>query len=354
MNSRRVVLLTLALVAVLVLVTTITVVALRARDGDACRPNRPPVDPQATQSAWCAAATLDDWKARNVMGVGQQLDVQEAGRMRQPLEALGALYPAVIGFDFDELLNAQDFFDNDPVRYLSDLAQAGRILTATWHVGNPVTGGRFDDRGWTSIEELLDPASAASLAFWPRYESVLAQAKRFQDANVSVIFKPFHEAAGNYFWWAAPDPATYKALFGELQSRAYEAGVHNLLWGYAANPKRYDTDSDPVALLPTAIDLVGVDVYDEPGSGALTLDSYSELEAVAPRMALTEVGPRDSTTGEWDPAVITDTLRDAGLYANYAMLWRDEPAPGNKYQISSLTNGLAWLESCPAGLCPLN
>ena len=354
MNSRRVVLLTLGLVAVLVVVTAIVVVALRARDSDSCRPATPPVDAQATESAWCVAATLDDWKSRNVMGVGQQLDVQEAARMREPLESLGALYPAVIGFDFDELLNAQEFFDNDPVPYLADLAHAGRILTATWHVANPVTGGRFDDRSWTSIEELLDPASAASAAFWPQYDRVLVQSKRFQDADVSVIFKPFHEAAGNYFWWAAPDQATYQKLFAELQSRAYSAGVHNLLWGYAANPQRYDTDSDPVALLPRAVDLVGIDVYDEPDATSLTLDSYEALAAVAPRMALTEVGPRNSATGEWSPAVVTDTLRTQGLYANYAMFWRDEPAPGNRYQISSLAGGLDWLKSCPDGLCSLN
>lgn len=297
MNSRRVVLLTTGLVLVLLAVTAGVVVALMSRDSPGCRPTTPPVDPLATESAWCAAATLDDWKSRNVMGVGQQLDVQESARMRQPLDALGTLYPAVIGFDFDELLNAQEFFDNDPVPYLSDLAHAGRVLTATWHAANPVTGGRFDDRSWTGIADLLDPQSAASIAFWPRYGQVLVQAKRFQDADVSVIFKPLHEAAGSFFWWAAPDPDTYRRLFAELQSRAYDAGVHNLLWGYAANPQRFETDTDPVALLPRAVDLVGIDVYDEPGASSVTLDSYEALDAVSPRMALTEVGPRNSTTG---------------------------------------------------------
>ena len=290
------------------------------------------------------------------MGVGQQLDVQQPATMRQPLDALGDLHPAVIGFDFAELLNAQAYFDNDPVPYLSELAHAGRLLTATWHAANPVTGGNFNDRSWTSIGELLDPQSAAAKAFWPQYDQVLEQARRFQDNDVSIIFKPFHEASGGWFWWGKPEPETYKALFAELQKRAYDAGIHNLLWAYAANPKKYDTDHDPVALLPAAVDLVGVDTYDDATvrpDDQLALNDYERLAAIAPRMAITETGPYNSTSGDWNPAVITDTLRTTGQYAEYAMLWRDDPVSGYKYQVSSLTDGLTWLASCPDGLCSL-
>jgi hypothetical protein len=358
-NSRRVVLLTLALVAVLAATAALGVVALRGRISSAgCSPVVAPVDPLATESAVCVAATLDSWKSRDVMGVGQQLNVQEAAKMRGPMEALGDLHPAVIGFDFDELLNAQAYFSNDPVPYLSDLAHAGRILTATWHTANPVTGGDSNDRSWTSIEELLDPQSEASKVFWPRYEKVLEQAKRFQDNDVSVIFKPLHEASGGWFWWGKPDPATYKALFAELQKRAYDAGVHNLLWAYAANPQNFEGDNDPVELLPDSVDLVGVDAYDyEAGKphDKLVLNDYERLTAVAPRMAITETGPYNSTTGDWDPAIVTDTLRANGLYAAYAMLWRDNGSADSdyKYQLSSLTGGLRWLASCPDGLCSL-
>ena len=353
MNTRRVVALTLALVAIIAVTSVIGVVLLSGRADSACTPAIPPVDPQATQAARCAAATLDDWRSRDVMGVGQQLDVQEPARMRAPLEELEPLRPAVVGFDFDELLNAQAFFGHDPVPYLTGLARDGLLLTATWHPGNPVTGGRFDDRSWSSIDELLDPASAPSASFWPAYDELLAQARRFQDEGVAVIFKPLHEASGDWFWWGAAAPDTYRELFAQMQTRAYASGVHNLLWGYAANPQRYDTDGDPIAYLPASIDLAGLDVYDDEGSTSLTITDYRDLQDVAPRMALTEVGPRGSTSGAWSPTVITDTLRSEGLYAAFALLWRDEPQPGNRYQISSLDGGVPWLESCPNGLCSL-
>ena len=111
--------------------------------------------------------------------------------------------------------------------------------------------------------------------------------------------------------------------------------------------------ADGVDLLPASIDLAGLDVYDDEGSTSLTITDYRDLQDVAPRMALTEVGPRGSTSGAWSPTVITDTLRSEGLYAAFALLWRDEPQPGNRYQISSLDGGVPWLESCPNGLCSL-
>ena len=41
--------------------------------------------------------------------------------------------------------------------------------------------------------------------------------------------------------------------------------------------------------------------------------SVAELAAAAPRVALTEVGPAYSPDGDWDPAVVTRTLREQGL-----------------------------------------
>ena len=83
----------------------------------------------------------------------------------------------------------------------------------------------------------------------------------------------------------------------------------------------------------------------------MDLTGYAELAAAAPRVALTEVGPAHSPDGTWDPSVITRTLAEQGLPAAYALLWFDDSF-GRK-QVSSLTGGKAWLQSCPDALCPV-
>ncbi|MHB1166277.1 MAG: glycosyl hydrolase [Candidatus Nanopelagicales bacterium] len=315
-----------------------------------------PVDPAEAPSALCAAGRLDAWQAQGVMAIGQQLDVQEEQRMRQPLESLEPSRPAVVGFDFAELLNALAYFDNDPVPYLAGLFESGSVLTATWHADNPGTDGDYADRTWTDLAQLLDPATPAAAAYWTDYDRLLEQALRLQEAGAAVVFKPLHEASGGWFWWGRPDPATYRALFAAMQERAAARGVHNLLWAYAANPRVYAQDLDPLALLPASIDLGGLDVYDvaieQPWNRVTTTD-FRRLAAKVPRMAFTEVGPYRSTTGDWSPKAITDTLRSERLYAAFALLWRDDPEPGFVYQVSSLTGGQQWLAGCPGGLCPL-
>lgn len=316
----------------------------------------PLVDPQATRSAQCAAGRLDEWRRTGVMAIGQQLDVQEPVRMREPLQSLAPLTVPLIGFDFAELLNAQKYFAHDPVPYLADLFRAGTVLTASWHADNPGADGNYADRSWTDLRQLLDPATPAAVAFWADYDAVLDQALRLQEAGAAVVFHPLHEASGGWFWWGHPDAAVFRALYAKLQDRAAARGVHNLVWAYAANPRIYSHDLDPLTLLPARVDLGGLDVYDEiaesPRNRIPTTD-YRRLAAAVPRMALTETGPYQSRTGFWNPRAITETLRQEGLYAAYAMLWRDDPAPGFVYQVSSLSGGRAWLAGCPDGLCSL-
>lgn len=320
-----------------------------------CVPDIPLVDPMATPAAQCVAAQLDTWKRDGVMGVGQQLDIARRHRADSPLKALQPLRPAVVGFDLGEILYAEKFYGDDPIPYLIRLARSGIILTAGWHPDNPITRGQYDDRGWTDVVELLDPASEASKRFWRQYERALVDFRRLQDAGVALIFKPFHEAAGGWFWWGKPRPVVYKRLFAEMQRRTYESGVHNVLWAYSAAQQNWPGVNDPIDLIPPNIDLVGLDVYDDEVRDPvdrLPLQDYRLLSARAPRMALTEVGPAGSLSGDWNPRVVTDTLRARGLYASFAMLWRDEP-DGPLMQISSLTGGPRWLASCPSGLCRL-
>lgn len=340
----------------LLAVTTLPGLATTARAAQDCVPVLAPVDPEAVPSAVCLAASLDSWRSAGLMAIGQQLDLPRRGQPGAPLRALRPLLPKVIGFDLEELITAREYFDDDPVPYLTRLARSGAVLTATWHAPNPVTGGDYADTSWTSVADLLDPDSEASAVFWPRYERALRQLERLQFRGVPVILKPLHEAGGGWFWWGGQQPAVYLRLFSEFQSRAASAGVHNILWAYAAAPQNRRGILDPLSLMPRAIDLAGLDVYDDERHDTvdrLPLADFRRMARVAPRMALTEVGPRLSMDGRWNPRVITDTLRKHGLYASYAMLWRDGPNARYMHQISSLTGGRQWLAGCPGGLCPL-
>jgi glycosyl hydrolase family 26 len=325
---------------------TITVV-----DADpGCTPRTPLVDPQATDAARCVAARLDRWQAAGAMAVGQQLNVSNQA-YADPLTAVGGYLP-VIGLDLAELVASEGYgFAVRPLDHVVGLAQQGAVLSVSWHPANPATAAPFSfyDRSWTALHELLQP-TAASARFWTDFDAGMALFAQLQAAGVAVVFRPLHEANGDWFWWGAPDPASYRALWTAMQQRAAQLGVHNIIWAYSFNADTGDNTSEPVHLLPGAVDLAGLDSYSRPGE-PLSTAGYAAVAARVPRMAFTEVGPYKSTDGSWDPAVISQAARGLPSPPAWSMFWWDD-ATGIK-QLSSLTGAASWLAGCPSGFCTL-
>ena len=325
---------------------TITVVA--ADPG--CTPRTPLVDPLATDAARCLAARLDRWQAAGAMAAGQQLNVSNQA-YADPLTAVGGDLP-VVGLDLEELVDSEGYgFPVRPLDHVVGLAQRGAVLSVSWHPDNPATAApsSFYDRSWTSVHELLQPTPAAN-RFWADFDAGMALFTQLQAAGVAVVFRPLHEANGDWFWWGRPDPATYRALWAAMQQRAALLGVHNVLWAYSFNADTGDNTSEPVRLLPAAVDLAGLDSYSRPGE-ALSTAGYAAVAARVSRMAFTEVGPYQSGDGSWDPAVIARAARELTNRPVWSMFWFND-GTGVK-QLSSLTGGAAWLASCPGGFCTL-
>lgn len=334
-----------------------TSTTLRIYPPASCRPTTRLVDPAPAPAATCLAARLDRWRAAGLMGVGQQLNVSNADYLA-PLAALGGRRVSLVGFDLEELAAGQTYgFPQPPLDALVGLAQQGTVLSASWHMVNPHTGGRFDDRAWHDLTALLDSSSTEYTRFWADVDAKLALLRSFQDAGVAVVLRPFHEANGGWFWWGKPDPAAYKRLWSMLQQRAWDAGVHNIVWAYSFAATTWSGIREPETLLPTGrVDLAGIDSYDPEGTSAdardrLDLSGYAAVARLAPRMAITEVGPERSADGAWDPALVSRTARGLSTRPAWAMTWFDDDA--GKKQLASLTGGLRWLDSCPTALCSL-
>lgn len=313
----------------------------------ACTPRTALVDRDAGPSARCLAARLDRWQAAGTMAVGQQLNVSNSA-YAAPLTALGGRPVHVVGFDLKELVDSEGYaFPVPPIDYLTGLAQQGAVLSLSWHPDNPGTSqaNSYDDRSWTSLDSLLQPTPAAT-KFWADFDAGMAQLLRLQDAGAAVVFRPLHEANGDWFWWGDPAPATYRAVWTAMQERAAALGVHNVLWAYSFNADTGDNTSDPLRLLPARVDLAGMDSY---APGALSTAGYAAVAAKVTRMAFTEVGPYDRPDGSWDPAEAGRAARTLVNPPIWSMLWFDDA--GGKKQLGSLHGGLAWLDSCRGGFC---
>lgn len=336
--------------------TASTTATLQVYPPESCRPRIALVDPAPAPAALCLAARLDRWRAAGLMGVGQQLNVSNRDYLA-PLTALGGRPVSVVGFDLEELAAGETYqFPEPPLDTLAALAHQGVVLSASWHTVNPHTTNPAWDRSWTSLDALLSTTSPEGTRFWADFDTKLELLRRFQDAGVAVVLRPFHEANGGWFWWGKPDPVAYKKLWAMMQQRAWDAGVHNVVWAYSFAARSWSGIRAPETLIPARVDLAGIDSYDPEGPKAdpqdrLDLTGYTAVARRVKRMALTEVGPEQSATGAWNPAVVSRAAKAVSPPPLWAMMWFDDAA--GKKQIGSLTGGVRWLSSCVTGLCYL-
>ena len=334
-------------------------VTLTVTTADRCTPRTPLVDPAADLAARCLAARLDRWRGAGLMGVGQQLNMSSSA-YADPLTRLGTRRVSVVGFDLWELGKTRNYefpFFDQAFTDLVAMAQGGAVLTASWHTPNPHTGREYNDRTWHDLGALLDPATPEAQAFWTGYDEQLAVLAALQDEGVAVVFRPFHEVNGDWFWWGRPNATTFRKVYRQLQDRAWAAGVHNVLWGYSFAASDRRGIAAPQTLVPARVDVAGIDSY-YPSTGshrrgqAPSMDGYAAVAKRVPRMAFTEIGPAADTKKSWRAAIVTATAKAQARRPLWALLWVDDAA-GYK-QISSLNGGLSWLDSCPFGFCAVS
>ena len=345
-----------------------------ASDSDCPEPSIPPVDPEADESARCLAGQFDQWADGGVMAVGQQVNLDDDA-WTEPINALAPNDVRIIGFDLKELATAAAL-GKDRVPDLITLGEQGHVLVATWHADNPFSGQpSWDMTGTDKVAELTDPAGGglAYDRFWSDWDEVIATVGRLRDAGVPIILRPLHEANGQWFWWAHQDPAVFKELWTQMRTRVEDAGMHNVLWHFAAAPRTYNEIQDPLSLLPET-DFAGLDTYDceQPGTRAEELEcgggrdysedlvdftSYADLQGAVPRMSLSEVGPQFSFDGSWDPSTVTTSAVENGFRPVYAMFWFDDQREGRPpmaKQLASLQGGKEWLSTCTQALCDVS
>jgi len=87
-------------------------------------------------------------------------------------------------------------------------------------------------------------------------DAIAAELQRLQDAQVTVLWRPIHEASGAWFWWGDSGADPYLALWRLLYDRLVNYhGLHNLIWVWnGQDPAWYPGD--------VYVDIVSEDIYD--------------------------------------------------------------------------------------------
>ncbi|MDR0473426.1 MAG: glycoside hydrolase family 26 protein [Treponema sp.] len=116
------------------------------------------------------------------------------------------------------------------------LAWAGRkgIITFTWHWFSPLYGAdKAFYQKYTSFDALLalQDDTPERKAFLSDMDVIAELLKPFCEKHIPVLWRPFHEAEGSWFWWGSRGPETARRLWLDMYERFTKTHkLDNLIW----------------------------------------------------------------------------------------------------------------------------
>ena len=227
-------------------------------------------------------------------------------------------FPAVMGFDLggiemdnDKNLDGVPF---DKIREeLVKHYERGGIVTISWHPRNPVTmGTAWDVSDDQVIHKLLTVASMKQkfLNWIIKVGDFLSTLKTESGEKVPIIFRPWHENNGSWFWWGQNlcSDEDFRAIWNLLQDELIARGLDNLLWSYSPNLDGGWNEERFLKRYPgnDRVQLIGEDAYqwgtEQDFVRALTADlDFLQLFATKNNklFALTECGYKNVPDATW-------------------------------------------------------
>jgi mannan endo-1,4-beta-mannosidase len=263
---------------------------------------------------------------------------------RSDVKSLCGQHAAVHGWDLGDLEKGPENLDGVPFETMKTLIQNahrhGSMNTVSVHLDNPVSGGDAWDR--TRAVGAIVPGGERHA----EYRAILDRIAEFfrsltadDGTLVPVLFRPFHEHNGNWFWWgrAHATDAEWVALFRFTVSYLREErGLDNLLVAFSPGASDIESETDYFFRYPgdDVVDVFGLDHYYE--NDAIELVRAVEIAVGAAERrgkiaALTEFGVHRGLSNplvdaeHWFTRRFLEPLRASpkarGL--SYALAWRN-------------------------------
>ncbi len=223
-------------------------------------------------------------------------------------ETTGKL-PAIRSLDF-----MNDDFSGVVQRAIEWDAKGG-LVTICWHCG-------VDGKGYTEalgddpdFDLLLTEGTDEYNAMMESWDNAANALLQLQDAGVTVLWRPFHEFDGQWFWWGKGGAENFIKLWQLMYDTfTEEYGLNNLIWvlGYSGDVKDGWYPGDEYC------DIIGSDSY----SNSTHLSGWTKLQDVTDAfkpLAYHECGYLPS---------VDDFVNDGCIWS-WFMVWHTDYIIGN-------------------------
>lgn len=195
------------------------------------------------------------------------------------------------------------------------------IVAMCFHWFSPI-GGRdkafYAEHTDFDASKVLEEGTEERKAFYSDMDVIAEELKKFQDENIPILFRPFHEADGRWFWWGAKGDAVgrelYKLMFEHYVNQKH---LNNLLWVWNSPAKEgYPGDE--------YVDVISRDIY-------LTEKKPTDYKAEYEELIANTTDRKVAALGEVGYIPDVDMLKESRVPWAFYMTWSKEFCIGEQY-----------------------
>lgn len=195
------------------------------------------------------------------------------------------------------------------------------IVTLTFHWFSPLGG---HDKSFYAkntdfdAKQILVEGTPERAAFYQDLDVIAAELQKFRDADIPILWRPFHEADGEWFWWGAKGAVVAMKLYRLMYDYfVNEKELDNLLWVWNCPiAEAYPGDD--------FVDIVSVDIY---------LQKYEKTDYREQYEQLVQATSRNKTAALGEVGYLPDIelLAQSHTPWAYFMTWSKEFCIGEQY-----------------------
>jgi mannan endo-1,4-beta-mannosidase len=243
-------------------------------------------------------------------------------------------WPALTCFDFIDhtIPNSGSVLYQAPLTLGQEWWNNNGLVSLMWHWRDPLTktGAFYTANTTFDVSKISDTGSPEYIEMLKDIDTIAVYLEEFRDANIPVIWRPLHEAAGGWFWWGAKGAAPCKALWQLMYDRLVNYhGLNNLIWVWTTN-----TNTDALDWYPghNYVDIIGMDIY--PGENQHS-SQYYEFNRVKEKFE----GRKIITLSECGSVPDPKQMKQYGDMWSWFMPWNGD------FTRSATHNGPTWWHS---------
>ncbi|MGZ3814171.1 MAG: glycoside hydrolase family 26 protein [Mucilaginibacter sp.] len=257
---------------------------------------------------------------------------------RSDVKSVTGTYPSVYGWDLAKIEH-DSIHDINGIPFalqkklVEQVYARGGINTFCWHMDNPANGKTAWDTTMQTVKELI-PGGAHHEDYVKNLDKAANYLKGLKGAEgeaIPILFRPFHELTGNWFWWCknTSNAEDFKTLWRfTIDYLRNTKKLHNLLIVYSVAD--FDSEADFMDRYPgdTYVDFIGFDNYCTQGIPKFQnnldrrLALLDVIAAAHHKLAcLAETGFEGIPSDDWWTKVLLPIL--SKYKTSYVLLWRN-------------------------------